>query len=100
MPRRKPPTPDRIRELRQQLHEAVEEGGLPAVETVRRMREALGMTQARFGELFKLTERQVWELENGKANPTMETLDRLGRPFGFQAGFVLRRPDDAPAGQK
>jgi transcriptional regulator with XRE-family HTH domain len=93
MPRRKPPTPDQVRELRQQLHEAIEHGGLSVAETVCRMREALGMTQARFGAVFKLTERQVWELENGKANPTAETLDRLGKPFGFRVGFILRAKD-------
>lgn len=50
------------------------------------------MTQARFAEVFKLTPRQVWELENGRANPTVETLNRIGRPFGFTAGFVMRDP--------
>jgi putative transcriptional regulator len=91
MPRRKLPTSEQIREFRSILHEDVERGGLPVAETVRRMREAMGLTQQRFGEVFKLTERQVWELENGKANPTIETLTRLGKPFGFRPGFVLLR---------
>jgi putative transcriptional regulator len=91
MPRRKIPTSEQVRELRARLHEDVERGGLPVAETVGRMREAMGLTQQRFGEVFKLTERQVWELENGKANPTSETLMRLGKPFGFQPGFVLVR---------
>ena len=91
MPRRKLPTSEQIRDLRSILHEDVERGGLPVAETVRRMREAMGLTQQRFGEVFKLTERQVWELENGKANPTTETLTRLGKPFGFRPGFVLLR---------
>ncbi len=89
MPRRKLPTSEQIRELRSKLHEDVERGGLPVAETIRRMREAMGLTQQRFGEVFKLTERQVWELENGKGNPTTETLTRLGKPFGFRPGFVL-----------
>ena len=91
MPRRKLPTSEQIRDLRSILHEDVESGGLSVAETVRRMREAMGLTQQRFGEVFKLTERQVWELENGKANPTIETLTRLGKPFGFRPGFVLLR---------
>ena len=91
MPRRKLPTSEQIRDLRSKLHEDVERGGLSVVDTVRRMREAMGLTQQRFGEVFKLTERQVWELENGKANPTIETLTRLGKPFGFRPGFVLLR---------
>jgi len=89
MPRRKPPTPEQVRERRSTLHDDIEQGGLSVAETVRRMREAMGLTQQRFAAFFKLTERQVWELENGKANPTTETLTRLGKPFGFRPGFVL-----------
>jgi len=90
MPRRRLPTPEQVRELRSKLHEDIERGGLPVAETVRRMREAIGLTQQRFAEVFQLTERQVWELENGKANPTTETLTRIGKPFGFRPGFVLQ----------
>jgi hypothetical protein len=53
MPRRKLPTSEQIREFRSILHEDVERGGLPVAETVRRMREAMGLTQQRFGEVFK-----------------------------------------------
>jgi putative transcriptional regulator len=91
VPRRKPPTGEELRELRAKLHEDVETGGVPVAEAVRRMREAMGLTQQRFAEIFKLTERQVWELENGRANPTTDTLARLGKPFGFQTGFILVR---------
>lgn len=65
-------------------------------EAIRRMRKALGMTQARFGQVFSLTPRQVWELEAGAANPTLATLARLGKSFGFQPGFVLlsRSPEE------
>ena len=94
MPRVRQPTPDEIRERRRKLHGDIESGGLHAAEAVRRMRDALGMTQARFGQVFKLTARQVWEMEAGRANPTLETLNRIGKPFGFQAGFILLRPPD------
>jgi DNA-binding XRE family transcriptional regulator len=93
MPRLKIPSPAESREMRRQLHEDIVGGGLPVAETVRRMRAALGMTQQRFGQLFKLTPRQVWELEHGRANPTTETLARLGRPFGFAPGFVKARSE-------
>ena len=51
-------------------------------------RRALGMTQARFATAFGLTRVQVIDLEAGRANPTLETLNRIGRPFGFRAGFI------------
>ncbi|CAH2605770.1 Helix-turn-helix domain-containing protein (plasmid) [Rhodovastum atsumiense] len=92
MPRFRPPSPEEIRERRRALHEDIEAGGLPVADAVRRMREALGMTQADFARAFRLTERQVWEIEAGKANPTLATLNRIGKPFGFQAGLVLLHP--------
>lgn len=90
MPRLNTVPPSEILARRRAFADAIEGGGLPVAEAIRRMRHALGMTQARFAATFKLTPGQVWELENGTANPTLETLDRLGRPFGFVGGFVSR----------
>ena len=97
MARIKRPSPEDVRRLRQALHEDIEAGGLPVPETIRRMREVLGVSQARFGQLFGLTTRQVWELEAGTANPTQATLLKLGKPFGFQVGFVSRSRWDQKA---
>jgi transcriptional regulator with XRE-family HTH domain len=95
MPRGKKLEPKHARDLRRQLHLSIEAGGLTVAETIRRMRGALGMTQGEFGKAFGLTTRQVWELEAGVANPTTATLSRLGRPFGFVPGFVLKSRKDA-----
>jgi len=92
---RKKPAPAVSRELRRQLHYMVQAGGLTVPDTLRRMRHALGMTQAAFGKAFDLTPRQVWELEAGVANPTVATLTRLGKSFGFVPGFVLTSRQDA-----
>jgi DNA-binding XRE family transcriptional regulator len=88
MPRSKAVTPDEIRTLRRQLQLDVEAGGLTVRVAVRRMRQALAMTQGAFAKTFGLTIRQVWELEAGVANPTAATLERLAKPFGFTVGFV------------
>lgn len=50
----------------------------------------MGLTQEQFGKLFRLTRRQVSELETGAGNPTVETLNRIARAFGFTVGFVPR----------
>lgn len=77
------------------LHEDVAAGGLEWSEVVRRMRQSLGMTQARFAHTFKLSRRLVVALEAGTANPTAETLARLGRPFGYKVGFIVVKPMEA-----
>lgn len=46
------------------------------------------MTQQEFAKTLALTRRQVAEIEAGTANPTLETLERIGRLFGFSIGFV------------
>lgn len=76
------------RETRQTFYKRIGEGKMTVPEGLRQMRAMLGMTQAQFGARFKLTTRQVSELENGRANPTAETLNRLGKPFGLQVGFI------------
>ena len=79
--------------LRLALNEEIAAGGLEWSQAVKRMRQALGMTQARFAEAFKLTRRLVVELEAGRANPTAETLAKIGKPFGYRLGFVLQRTE-------
>lgn len=53
------------------------------------------MTQTEFASLIGITLRQVREMESGKGNPTLETLNKIGRLFGFSVGFVPH--DTAPS---
>jgi DNA-binding XRE family transcriptional regulator len=46
------------------------------------------MKQEAFAKTLGLTRRQIAEIEAGTANPTLETLERIGRLFGFTVGFV------------
>ena len=93
MPRRTPKTATERRERRRAFIRAVESGGMPAGEAVREARTALDLTQEAFGEKFGLTRRQVVEIENGTANPTAATLNRIARPFGMTVGFVHADPE-------
>ena len=95
MPRSKAATPDEIRALRRQLQLDVDAGGLIVPVAVRRMRQAMAMTQGAFAKTFGLTIRQVWELEAGVANPTAATLERLAKPFGVHCR-ICRRPQVCP----
>ena len=97
MPRVKKLGADERRMLRHELHDAVADGGMPWSDAIRRMRRALGMTQHQFAKAFRLTKRQVVSFEAGTANPTTETLARLGRPFGFEVGFIKKPPQHEAA---
>lgn len=63
---------------------------------IREIRLSLGLTQADFAQKFGLTRIQVISPESGKANPTLETLQKIARPFGFQVGFVPREDATRP----
>ncbi|MBF0373600.1 MAG: helix-turn-helix transcriptional regulator [Alphaproteobacteria bacterium] len=78
----------RDHEARRALAEAAERGELRLPDAVRAMRRALGLNQQEFGRLFKLTRRQISELENAVGDPKLSTLTRIARAFGMGVGFV------------
>lgn len=97
MARWKKPGKDEILELRQSLAERARHGALRLPGAVTEIRKSFGMTQQEFAGIMGLTRRQIAEIERGKANPTLETLEKIGRLFGFTVGFVPRTPrDDEP----
>jgi DNA-binding XRE family transcriptional regulator len=88
MARWKKPTKDEILENRRTLAERARNGDLRLPGAVAEIRKGFGMTQDEFAKTLSLTRRQVAEIEAGTANPTLETLEKIGRLFGFGVGFV------------
>ncbi|MBO0145427.1 helix-turn-helix transcriptional regulator [Agrobacterium sp. Ap1] len=88
MARWKKPTKDEILENRRSLAERAKTGDLKLPGAVGEIRKGFGMTQEEFAKTLALTRRQVAEIEAGMANPTLETLEKIGRLFGFGVGFV------------
>jgi DNA-binding XRE family transcriptional regulator len=92
MPALKSLSKEEQRSRREDLFRRASTGDLVLPGAVRDIRKSLGMTQKVFAEKFGLTRIQVIELENGKANPTQETLMKIARPFGFKIGFSWQHP--------
>ncbi|MFF2324114.1 helix-turn-helix transcriptional regulator [Agrobacterium sp. NPDC058088] len=88
MARWRKPTKEEILENRRTLAERARTGDLRLPEAVVEIRKGFGMTQAEFAKTLSLTRRQVAEIEAGAGNPTLETLEKIGRLFGFGVGFV------------
>ena len=97
MPRAKSLSRSEASAARRALFDKAARGELALPQAIYDMRAALGMTQEQFAAMLRLTRRQVAEMETGAANPTLETLERLGRPFGFRIGFVPRPREDGGA---
>jgi putative transcriptional regulator len=94
MPRWKKPTKDQTRELRRNLAARAATGDLRFPSAVIEIRQSIGLTQEQFAQMTGLTKRQVAEMEMGKANPTLETLEKIGHLFGFTIGFVPKSDED------
>ncbi len=74
---------------RRELIEAVENHKLSLGEAVRRMRKISGMNQKDYAErIIGISPRILAEIERDEGNPTMVTLNKIGRPFGYAVGFV------------
>ncbi|WP_421592997.1 helix-turn-helix domain-containing protein [Shinella sp. M27] len=91
MARWKKPTKEEILENRRTLAERARTGDLRLPGAVAEIRKGFGMTQEEFAKTLALTRRQVAEMEAGTANPTLGTLDKIGRLFGFEVGFIPRQ---------
>jgi ribosome-binding protein aMBF1 (putative translation factor) len=71
------------------LRQGLREGRLNIGEAVREMRHLTGLTQKEYAErVAKIFPRVLMDIERGKANPTVETLERLAKPWGWKVGFI------------
>jgi DNA-binding XRE family transcriptional regulator len=81
--------PDDAALEKEQLREAIEHGEISIGEAVRRMRKISGMSQKAYAQkIVGVSPRVLAEIELDTANPTVETLNKIGRPFGYKVGFV------------
>ena len=77
---------------KRELIDAIENHELALGEAVRRMRKISGMNQKAYAErIIGISPRILAEIERDEGNPTMETLNKIGRPFGYTVGFVPAR---------
>lgn len=85
------PTPEETATAKRRLFEAIENNELSLGEAVRGMRKITGLSQKAYAErIVGIATRILAEIELDRGNPTAETLDKIGRPFGYTVGFVPR----------
>lgn len=84
-------SPEEQRAVRRALYERIESGDIGLAEAVREMRLSIGMTRAEFAErVAGVSIAALAQIETGGGNPTVETLEKIGRPFGLRVAFVRR----------
>lgn len=81
---------------RARLRQNLRDGTLSLGESVREMRKLTGLTQKDYAErVAKVFPRVLMDIERGKANPTLETLERIAKPWGWKIGFIPP-PESSP----
>lgn len=84
-------TAEQAREEKRLLREGIERGELSPGQAVRRMRRITGMSQKEYArKIVGISPRILAEIERDAGNPTLETLNKIGRPFGYRVGFVAK----------
>lgn len=91
MPRNPPrPGPEEARAQLDALYASLAAGEIPLGEAVRRMRHISGLTQPQFAKHRGISLPALRQVESGRGNPTVRTLDAIAKVFGLQVGFVPR----------
>ncbi|WP_308364359.1 MULTISPECIES: helix-turn-helix domain-containing protein [unclassified Microbulbifer] len=86
-------TREQITEQKQLLKQNIEKGELTLGQAVRQMRGITGMNQKEYAQkIVGISPRILAEIERDAGNPTLETLNKIGRPFGYRVGFVAKKP--------
>lgn len=94
MPRRstRKRTPEEIRREKEALSADLGQGLLSIGQATRRMRKITGLTQTEYAEkILKVYPRVLMEIERDRGNPTLETLEKIAKPFGLKVGFMAQK---------
>ena len=78
---------------KRELIQAIERQELTLGQAARQMRKITGLNQKAYAErIVGISPRILAEVERDEGNPTVETLNKIGRPFGYTVGFVPQAP--------
>ena len=89
---RNPPRPDAAAARAQldALHAGLTSGAIDVAEAVRRMRQLSGLTQPQFAQHRGISVQALRQIESGRGNPTVNTLNAVASVFGLRVGFVAK----------
>jgi transcriptional regulator with XRE-family HTH domain len=79
---------DEVEALRRELAALVPQSHADIAKLMRTMRLITRRSQAEYARLCGVAHRVLADVESGKGSPTVETLEKLVRPFGYRVGIV------------
>ena len=88
-------SPEELQTLRRSLVDRLTESSPDIPQAARWIRESLGLNQEDFAKRVGLSRPQVARIERGEANPTLDSLLAIGKPYGLTLGFLPRHAPTA-----
>jgi DNA-binding XRE family transcriptional regulator len=89
--RRKHIDPEAERALRESFYQGIAANKLSIAEAVKAMRRLSRLTQAEFAEHRGISLVTLKQIESGKGQHKVETLNKIAEIFGLELAFVPRR---------
>ncbi|MGI4849894.1 MAG: helix-turn-helix domain-containing protein [Janthinobacterium lividum] len=86
--RRKPADKEALNQQRRDMFAAIERGEMSLQEAVRQMRALSRLTQPEFAAHRGVSVKVIKEIERGIGNPTVRSLNLIGKIFGLEVAFV------------
>jgi len=74
--------------LRREFMTSLPSTSLELGELVRSLRRFSRLTQSEFAARVGVAINILKEIERGRGNPTIETMNKIGKPFGLQVSLV------------
>jgi y4mF family transcriptional regulator len=62
-------------------------------ETIRKRRELLGLLQPQLASISGVSTRTIQLVEQGKGNPSLDTLIKIADPLGLTINLSLKEPN-------
>jgi DNA-binding XRE family transcriptional regulator len=83
---------DDVEALRERLAELVPEARAGLPDLLRTMRQITRKSQVEYARFCGVAPRVLADLEAGKGNPRLDTIEKLLKPFRLYVGVVSRSP--------
>ena len=90
---------DEVEALRKKLLTWVPQASADIPLLMKTMRLITRKSQAEYAKLCDVAPRVLADIETGKGSPTVETLEKLLRPFGYRVGIVAPLDDPGEFGR-
>ncbi|MBM95427.1 MAG: transcriptional regulator [Oceanospirillaceae bacterium] len=80
------------RQIMEEVEQQLNKGDIEFGEAIKTLRKDItGLRQQEFAKLCGVSLRTLAQIESGKGNPTIKTLNQLLRLFGMKVGITMAR---------